>query len=215
MTIANYGELKSEVTKLLFHSRLVASYDLYAKMFEADANARLRLRQQEAVVPLTTLGGETGLPADYLAWRTVLPKYQTPAPGAGGWITTNPRLTELDYVHPAYLPPVGYGLDRVFTIEGGKFKARPVDDRSQAYELHYYQKLPTLLGSDGTSNWLLTEYPNAYLFGMMVEALGAQRNVEAATLYKQRRDEVLAEAIKLSSLTTGATSPKVRVAEYF
>jgi hypothetical protein len=214
MTIANYGELKSEVTKLLFHSRLVASYDLYAKMFEADANARLRLRQQEAIALLTTSAGEVNVPTDYLAWRTVLPKYQTPAPGSGGWSSTA-RLTELDYVHPAYLPPVGYGYDRLFTIEGGKFKARPVDDRSQAYELHYYQKLPTLLGSDSSSNWLLTEYPNAYLFGMMVEAFGAQRNIEGATLYKQRRDEVLAEAIKLSSLTTGATSPTVRVAEYF
>ena len=175
----------------------------------------LRLRQQEAVVLLTTAGGEVNLPTDYLVWRSVLPKYQTPAAGSGGWTTTNPRLTELDYVHPAYLPPLGYGRDRVFTIENGKFRARPVDDRSQAYELHYYQKIPSLVGNDGSTNWLLAEFPNAYLFGLLVEAFGSQRNIEAATLYKQRRDEVLAEAKKLSSLTTGATSPHMRTAEYF
>jgi hypothetical protein len=39
--------------------------------------------------------------------------------------------------------------------------------------------------------------------------------VEGAQLYKARRDEVLAEIIQLSALTTGATSPSVRTAEYF
>ena len=212
---SNYGELKTELSGELFHSRLVARYDQYTKRFEADANAVLRMRQQEASVLLTTVGGEVNLPTDYLVWRTVLPKYQNAAPAQGGWVLTNPRLAELDYVHPAYLPPIGYGRDRVFTIEGTKFKVRPVDDRAQAFELHYYQKLPTITGNDANTNWLLTEYPNAYLFGLMTEAMTSQRNLEAATLYKQRRDEVLAEAKKLSSLTTGATSPHMRSAEYF
>jgi len=39
--------------------------------------------------------------------------------------------------------------------------------------------------------------------------------VEMAQLYKARRDEVFQEIIQLSALTTGATSPKVRVGEYF
>jgi len=213
MTIANYGELKSELSALLFHQRLVARYDTWTKLFEADANALLRCRQQEAVVSLTTVGGEVNLPTDYLVWRTVRPKFANTQP-SGPTYTGNP-FEELDYVHPAYLPPVSSGRDRLWTIEGGKFKARPVDDRAAAYEFHYFQKIPTLVGSDGSTNWLLTEYPNAYLFALMTEAMATQRNAEGAQLYKSRRDEVLAEAKKLSSLTTGATSPKVRMAEYY
>jgi hypothetical protein len=92
---------------------------------------------------------------------------------------------------------------------------RPADDTADAYELHYYQKIPTLIGSDLNTNWLLTEYPNAYLFGLMVEAAGHGRNAEMAQLYKARRDEVLAEITQRYALTTGATSPTVRTAEYF
>ena len=40
--------------------------------------------------------------------------------------------------------------------------------RGDAYEFHYYQKIPTLVGNDTNTNWLLAEYPNAYLFGLMV-----------------------------------------------
>ena len=130
--------------------------------------------------------------------------------------TTTPYIDELDYVHPTYLPATQFNRrPPLFTIEGNAFKVRPVDDRAGAFELHYYQKIPSLVGSDGNSNWLLIEYPNAYLFGLMVEAAGHGRNAEMAQLYKARRDEVFAEITQRYALTTGATSPSVRMAEYF
>jgi len=126
-----------------------------------------------------------------------------------------PPYKELEYVHPAYLPPVGRGFDRLFTIEGNTFKVRPVDDRADAYELHYYGKVPTVVGANTTTNWLLTEYPNAYLFGVMTELAAVQRNAEMAQLYKARRDETFQEIIQRYAMTTGATSAKVRTAEYY
>jgi len=210
MAISNYGELKQKLSRYLFNQRFLADYDDYTKMFEADANSRLRVLPMETSVLLTTVSGDVALPTDYLLWRTVRPTVPTVTTP-----TTVPPYDELDYVHPAYLPPVGRGYDRLFTIEGSTFKVRPVDDRVGAYEFHYYQKIPTLVGSDLNSNWLLSEYPNAYLFGLMVEAAGHGRNAEMAQLYKARRDEVFAEIIQRYALTTGATSPSVRTAEYF
>jgi hypothetical protein len=49
----------------------------------------------------------------------------------------------------------------------------------------------------------------------MVEAAAHQRNAELAQLYKARRDETFQEIIQRYALTTGATSPTVRMAEYF
>ena len=208
---SNYGELKSELSDLLFNQRFIARYDRFTRSFEADANSRLRVLPMEASVLLTTVGGDVALPADYLLWRTVRPTL----PGSPPVPTFHPPYDELDYVHPAYLPPVGRGYDRLFTIEGNTFKVRPVDDRTGAYDFHYYQKIPTLVGNNSNSNWLLTEYPNVYLFGLMVEAAGDGRNLEMAQLYKARRDEVFAEIIQSYALTTGATSQMVRTAEYF
>jgi len=208
---SNYGELKGELSDLLFNQRFIARYDRFTRFFEADANSRLRVLPMEASVLLTTVGGDVALPADYLLWRTVRPTL----PGSPPVPTFHPPYDELDYVHPAYLPPVGRGFDRLFTIEGNNFKVRPVDDRTGAYDFHYYQKIPTLVGNNSNSNWLLTEYPNVYLFGLMVEAAGDGRNLEMAQLYKARRDEVFAEIIQRYALTTGASSPSVRTAEYY
>ena len=210
MAISNYGELKAELSAYLFHQRLANRYDNCTQLFETSANSRLRVLPMEASVLLTTVSGDVALPTDYITWRTVRPTVATvTAP------SSLPPYEELEYVHPAYLPPVGRGFDRLFTIEGNTFKVRPVDDRTGAYDFHYYQKIPTLVGNNSNSNWLLTEYPNVYLFGLMVEAAGDGRNLEMAQLYKARRDEVFAEIIQRYALTTGASSPSVRTAEYY
>src|SRR5580765_2757202 len=150
MAFSTYGELKGELSATLFHQRFIARYDAFTQMFETDANSRLRVLPMETSVLLTTVNGDVALPTDYITWRTVKP-------------TTTPYIDELDYVHPAYLPATQYNRrPPLFTIEGNAFKVRPVDDRAGAFELHYYQKIPSLVGSDGNSNWLLIEYPNAY-----------------------------------------------------
>jgi len=210
MAISNYGELKSELSAYLFHQRLANRYDNCTQLFETSVNSRLRVLPMEAMVLLTTTSGDVALPTDYITWRTVRPTVATiTAP------SSLPPYKELEYVHPAYLPPVGRGFDRLFTIEGNTFKVRPVDDRADAYELHYYGKVPTVVGANATTNWLLTEYPNAYLFGVLTELFAAQRNAEAAQLYKARRDETFQEIIQRYAMTTGATSPQVRTAEYY
>lgn len=212
MAINNYGSLKTELSSYMFNQRFTPRYDTATTLFEAAANRRLRVRPMEAVASLTTTLGEVALPADYLVWRTVRPTFATSSPVTPIF---RPPFDEIDYVHPAYLPPVGRGFDRLFTIEGNTFKARPVDDRPGAYEFHYYQQIPTITTGDNASNWLLAAYSDVYLFGVLTELGALMRNAEMAQLYKARRDEVLAEIIQLSALTTGATSPTVRLAEYF
>ena len=206
MSISNYGELKSELSAYLFHTRLANRYANCTKLFEIAANSRLRVLPMETSALLTTASGTVALPTDYITWRTV--KYPS-----------RREYGELDYVHPAYLPSVQ--LNRhppVFTIEGNNFITRPVNDTTGAWEFHYYQKIPSLVAtpsSDSTTNWLLLEYPNAYLFGVITELAAVQRNAEMAQLYKARRDEAFQEIIQRYAMTTGATSSAVRTATYY
>jgi len=50
---------------------------------------------------------------------------------------------------------------------------------------------------------------------VLTELFAAQRTAEAAQLYKARRDETFQEIIQRYAMTTGATSAKVRTAEYY
>jgi len=206
MSISNYGELKNEISALLFHPRFAARYDNFTIQFETAANSRLRVLPMEENVSLTTANGAVTLPTDYLAWRSVKR-------------TGRPGEPEVDYVHSAYLPAATSNRQPpVFNISGSTFFGRPVDNTADAWNFFYYKKIPTLVttpASNGNTNWLLTEFPNAYIFGLMTEAAAAQRNLEMAQLYKARRDEQFMEIIQRYAMTTGATSPSVRTAEYF
>lgn len=213
--VKDYGTLKAEMGLYLFHQRLATRYDSAISQFEAAANTRLRVRQMETKAFLQTdIAGNVRLPDDYLLWRTVL---------QDGVSTRGGTEAELEYVHPAYLKStaqVRAPAPGLFTIEGPELIVRPADTAA-VYVVHYYGKIPTLVPDpstgfgDATDNWLITEYPNAYIYGVLTELAAMQRNVEMAQLYKARRDEAFAEITQLSALTTGATSPRVRTADYF
>jgi hypothetical protein len=157
MSITTYAELQAAIGNWLDHGLFAARIPEFIALFEAAANRRLRVREQEATATLTPSSGAVALPADYLAWRRVT------------W-TGSPRV-ELQYVHPSYLqaayPSSPTDVPRIFTIEGTTLKIRPLD--GTPLELDYFQKVPAL--SDAApSNWLLAAHPDVYLFGSLVEA---------------------------------------------
>jgi hypothetical protein len=191
MAISTYPELQTAIGNWLDHNLFTARVPEFIALFEAAANRRLRVREQEASANLTPSSGAAALPADYLSWRRVT------------W--SGPTRLELEYVHPSYLqaayPSAPSGVPRVFTIEGSTLKVRPVNDA--ALEFDYFQKVPAL--SDSVSaNWLLSAHPDLYLFGSLVEAEMFGANDERAPLWKARRDEIFDEIEKLSNKTRGA-----------
>jgi hypothetical protein len=196
VAIASYSELKTAVESWLDHTLFTARVPEFIALFEAAANRRLRVREQEATTTLTPSSGAVALPFDYLAWRRVT------SAGAA-------RL-ELQYVHPSYLqaayPSAPAGAPRIFTIEGSTLKVRPLDDTP--LELDYFQRIAPL--SDAApANWLLTAHPDLYLFGALVEAETFGVNDERAPLWKARRDEIFDAVEMLSNKTRGAGAVRV------
>jgi hypothetical protein len=108
MAITTYSELKTAVENWLDHSLFTARVPEFIALFEACANRRLRVRQQETSTNLTPSNGSVALPADYLSWRRVT------------W--TGSTRVELEYVHPSYLqaayPTSPAGVPHFFTVEG-------------------------------------------------------------------------------------------------
>jgi hypothetical protein len=52
---------------------------------------------------------------------------------------------------------------------GDTFQLVPTPDASYTVELTYYSKIPALSDSN-TTNWLLTNSPDVYLYGSLLEA---------------------------------------------
>src|SRR5947208_15315764 len=66
MTIATYSDLQTAVGNWLDHSLFAARVPDFITLFEAAANRRLRVRQQEAAASLTPgADGSVSIPADH------------------------------------------------------------------------------------------------------------------------------------------------------
>ena len=179
MPLTTYAELQAAIADWLERADLATRIPDFITLFEAAANRRLRVREQEAAATLAPSSGTAALPADYLAWRRVT------------W--AGARRVELDYVHPSYLqaawPSSPSGVPRVFTIEGAVLKIRPVEDT--ALELDYFRKISVA----GVRGELAVRLPSRPLpvrraggrAGLRARSAGG-RDVEGAARRNLRRD---------------------------
>lgn len=160
------------------------------KIFEAVANRRLKVRQQETEATLTTSGGSVALPADYLAWR--------------GFEWSGSIGVDLKYKTPSALrilfPTVNAGIPTHFTIKGANLLTRDTDDTTGAFFFDYYAKVPAL--SSG-ANWLFTAHPDVYLFGALCEVYGISKDAENMATWGSRRNDVFDEIERLDAKTRG------------
>jgi len=197
MPLATYTDLTAAIANWLQRSDIAALFPTFVQLFEACANRRLRVRQQEATVELTPSNGVVALPADYLMWRRLT-------------FTGNPRQ-ELAYVEPSWLqtayPDHPADVPRVFTIEGNNIETMPLDPGNTPLELVYFQQIPSLAAN--STNWLMTQHPDLYLFGALAEAQAYAVNAEAAALWKGRRDELFDEIERLSNKSRAPAAVRV------
>jgi len=94
---------------------------------------------------------------------------------------------ELDYLDPANLEREKalarwVGAPKFYTVVGGSLQLYPAADQDYDAELVYIARAPAL--SDGApTNWILTDYPDAYLYGALVQSAPYLRDDARADLW--------------------------------
>jgi hypothetical protein len=122
------------------------------RLFEAEANRRLKSAGAEKIVSLSATGTNAiSLPTDCVQVRQV----------AIGDLT-------LDYLPPTQLAGNG-GQTNSYSIVGRDLWLGPGTNGEQIVNLVYQSGVPPLSDTAPT-NWLLDTAPDAYLFGALVEA---------------------------------------------
>ncbi len=133
-------------------------------LFESEARDRLRTRFNEnATATLTTVAGTAtvAVPAMFEGARELLLEGSSQTPQA---VLVYKTPENMDNDNPDIQQT---GQPIFYTIEGLNFRFSPTPDAIYTIRLTYMQGLPAL--SSGT-NWLLTNYPDAYLFGSLAYA---------------------------------------------
>ncbi len=170
MSITTYAELKTAVQNWLKRSDLTSLIPDFITLCEADFNRRLRIRamETESLSAMTTAQGVTtaALPTGWLQGRVV-------------WLNgTDPRQ-ELQYVTPQqFWKMTGQTETRQpksFTITGENASFSPIPDAAYAVAATFYKRLDALSDTT-TTNWMLTNAPDVYLFGTLKHAMPYIRN---------------------------------------
>lgn len=161
MSITNYSELQASVASWLNRGDLTASIPDFITLAEAQMNIDLKARAMDIKTTLPTVGGvrTVALPTDMLEMRRlqVAGTYNQPLS------YRSPDELSSDFADNSSAQPA------VFTVIGANLELAPIPDAVYSLELTYRQKIPALTPSN-TTNWLLTAWPNAYLYGALLAA---------------------------------------------
>lgn len=159
MSITTYAELKTTVANWLHRTDLTSMVPDFIALAEAKLSSDLQARSMETRTNLSTVAGNAyvTLPTDLLEMHRLS-------------VQSDPVYV-LSYRSPDELqqeyPYSTTGKPTVFAITGNDMQLAPVPDAVYTLELIYKQRIPALSDSN-TTNWLLTSWPNAYLYGALV-----------------------------------------------
>jgi len=182
MALDTYANLKTEIENYLNRSDLTSYLDTFLDLAESRMNRDLRLREmEEADTSITTVSGTQSytLPTGYLEMRYVV-------------FQTTP-YTLLNYMAPpdffrVYNAGEGSGTPKYYTIVGSKIYLGDQPDSANVLELGMFKK-PTALSSSSTTNDILTNFPDLYLYSSLAESEPFLMNDERlpvwAGLYKE------------------------------
>lgn len=161
MSITDYSSLKLAVANWLHRTDLDAVISDFIAFAEKKLSADLSARPMEARATLTCVAGDAylALPADMLEMRRAL-------------LVGDPSIT-LKYATPDQIssdyPVAMTGRPVLFAVIGDSLQLAPAPDSPYSIELTYKASIPPL--TDGSpTNWLLSAFPNAYLYGALCEA---------------------------------------------
>ena len=185
MAISTYAELVTAIVNWSDRTDLAARIPEFIALAEAKFNRKLRLYRMEAITTgtLSAATDTISFPADMAA----LSKVQINSSATYILEQMSKELLIRKY------PSSGTGIPSAFAINGNQIEIKPIADGDYTYELTYFQKI-TALSDTNTTNWLLSLYPDAYLYGALLELSPYLKDTDEtttwATLYRYVIDEI-------------------------
>jgi len=185
MAITTYAELKTAIGDWLNRDDLDSVIPNFISLAEAQFNRSIRHRKMVTRSDATLDTPYFAVPSDWL--QTIRFQLNTNPVTPLLFVTPEQALEE-SMVYSAGQQPLFY------TTIGQQFQVVPTPDTSYDAELLYYAKIPALSDS-ATTNWLLTESPDLYLYGALIQSAPYLKEDERinvwAGLYQRLIDDMM------------------------
>jgi hypothetical protein len=186
MAITNYSELKSAIADWLDRTDLTDQIPDFITLAEARHKRDFKLRRMETRVTANTIADTEyyTLPDNYVAMRNIQ-------------LNTDPK-TPLEYLTPEQMDRIyagsNKGKPKAYSIIGNDIQLRPLPDSAYEIEILYFKHFAALSDSAPT-NEMLTNHPDAYLYGALVEAEPYLQNDKRlqtwSSLYDRAKQDII------------------------
>ena len=175
MSIGTYAQLQTAMENYAERTDFTSLLPDFITLAEAEMRrdfARLGLRLREAVTRtnLTPSSGACTLPTDYMAMKTVQARESNPI---------RLEFKSEDWTDEAY-PDGSSGVPVFYTIVGATLYMFPLTTSDIRITYFAY---PAALSVSNTTNWLLTKYPDVYLWAASKQLEIYAGNLEGAAKY--------------------------------
>jgi len=134
-------------------------------------------------------------------------------------VTTNPVqplefITQQEMAQERNTTYTAASTPRYFSVVGGQFEFVPTPDQQYSLEMSYFAKIPAL-SADTDTNWLLTDYPDIYLYTSLMHSAPYLKDDERIGVWSQlaakAREELIAR--DASSSFNGST-PRIKIRSF-
>ena len=184
MAINTYATLKTAAANWLDRSDLGDRIPEFIALAEALFNRTLRIRAMETTVADATPSGskEDALPSGYLQMREI-------------HLATSP-IVSLAYITPEIMYRIRAGSTsgkpNSYTILGDNVLFGPTPDGAYDYSMTYYKSF-TALSDDDTTNWIILNAPDLYLYGTLLQAEPFLMNDNRVALWERAVRQIIAD----------------------
>ena len=182
MAITTYAELQTSIANWLNRDDLTAVIPDFISLTEAQIARDVRHWRQEKRVTTSVNEQYENLPIDWLEMIQI----QLTAGGGLQVISAaemqNRKEASLVAEKPKY-----------YRLTSNQIEFYPLPNASYEAAMQYYARVPALTNVD-TTNWVLTDYPDIYLYGALIHAApylaDDQRITVWASLYQSAVDSL-------------------------
>lgn len=158
MVFADYLDLRVAISEHVGNRNISDVMKRLVQQAESNLNRQLRTRKQITSATLTFTNGAASLPTDFLEMINVY--YDSRNTMRAGTTSGNKE----------------YGANSYrYAINGSQVL---IEGFSGDKAIEYFAALPTITGSVSGSNWLLQQYPAAYLYAAGLEAAKFLRDAD-------------------------------------
>jgi hypothetical protein len=187
---STYSGLKASIADWLMRGDLTAAIPDFIAMAEADMSRRLAAEDDNGAPPREMIAYAQSpisqefetTPADFMGARAAF---------LDGATAPLDYTTVEDIARRKALYPSSTGNPTAYTALGAMFQFWPAPAAEIQINLFYVQRIASLNGSI-TTNWLLTQHPDCYLFASLMQSAPYLKNDDRVAVWQSRYDRTIA-----------------------